>query len=848
MKKEKYSISGMSCAACQARVEKAVSNLDGVSTCAVNLLTNSMQVEYDEKLTDNDIISAVKNAGYGASHFVEKEVNNKKLDNETKVLLRRLLMSFLILIPLFYIAMGYMVGWYIFELEKHLVILGIIEAVLALTLMIINHKFFTSGFKALFHSGPNMDTLVALGSGISFVYSFVLLILLFVNYNNQELMMHYSMNFAFETAGMVPTFITIGKTLEAYSKGKTTTAIKALINLMPKEAHLVNGEVIKDIKIDEIKLNDLLLVKPGESFPVDGIIVKGESSVNEAMITGESLPIDKVINDEVKAGTININSVLYVKATKIGKETTLSKIIKLVEDASLTKSKISQIVDKVSLVFVPVVIGISIIVFTFWMIFGQDFVNTHLSVHNTLLSYSLDRGISVLVISCPCALGLATPVAIMVGNGKAAKNGILFKNSPAIENLGKAKFVVLDKTGTITKGSPEVNGFSTISDENEFIQIAYSLELLSEHPLAKAIVQKASDYDSKQLEVKEFESITGIGLKGKINGVSYQIVNESFINENKIINPFEEEIKLYKNKANTLVFILKEGTIYGFFAIKDEIKEDSKEAIKELKSLGLIPIMLTGDNEESAREIAKEVGIEHYVFKVLPEDKLVIVKRLQEFGQVIMVGDGINDAPALTQADIGVSIKRGSDIAIDSADVILMKSTLIDVAAAIRVSRATTLNIKENLFWAFFYNIIMIPIAAGALSFANIYQLKPYMGSLAMSLSSLCVVLNALRLNIFKLYSITKFRKTTDFDMSLVDLTIDHDEENYMKKEMHIKGMMCEHCVARVDKALRSVEGVNDVKVNLKKANAIIKSKEELDNEILTKAVVDAGYEVTSIE
>lgn len=838
----------MSCAACQARVEKAVSNLDGVNTCAVNLLTNSMQVEYDDKLSDQDIISAVKNAGYGAEHYVEKENQNNKLDSETKILLKRLLISFLILIPLFYIAMGYMVGWYIFALEEHLIILGSIECALALTLMLINHKFFASGIKALLHGGPNMDTLVALGSGISFIYSFVLFVLVIINYNNQDLMMHYSMNFAFETAGMVPTLITIGKTLEAYSKGKTTTAIQALVKLMPKEAHLVKNDEITDTKIEDIKVNDILLVKPGESFPVDGVIIKGESSVNEAMITGESMPIDKVVNNEVKAGTINISSALYIKTVKIGKNTVLSQIIKMVEDASLTKSKISQIVDKVSLVFVPTVIGISLIVFTLWMILGKEFVETHLSVHNTLLSYSLDRAISVLVISCPCALGLATPVAIMVGNGKAAKNGILFKTSEAIENLGKAKFVVLDKTGTITKGSPEVTDIISETNEEELMTIMYSLELLSEHPLAKAIVQKAVDYNVKQEEVINFINLSGVGLKGTIKNVTYEIVNEGYLIEHHINNPYIEKTNQFKLQAKTLVFCLKEGTIFGVFAIKDEIKDDSKQAIIELKKLGLIPVMLTGDNMESAKEIAKEVGIESFVYKVFPEDKLTIVKRLQEHGLVIMVGDGINDSPALTQADIGVSIKRGSDIAIDSADVVLMKSTLVDVAAAVRLSRATTFNIKENLFWAFFYNIIMIPIAAGAFSSLGLYQLKPYMGAAAMSLSSLCVVLNALRLNLFNLYSINKCNRKNDFDISTVDLSIEHEEDNLMKKIINVKGMMCEHCVARVEKALTNLEGVDNVKVNLKKANAIIKSKEEINNDVIIKAITDAGYEVTGIE
>lgn len=847
MKSQKFNVTGMSCAACQARVQKSVSNMDGVLECSVNLVTNSMQVQYEDNISDEQIIDTVKKAGYGAEVFKEEERKVERFDKATKKLFRRLLISLSILVPLFYIAMGYMVPWYIFGLEQYPLILGIIEAILSLAILIVNYQFFVNAYNFIFHGDRSMGTLVALGSGTAFIYSFVLLILVAVNYSNSEMMSHYAMNYAFETAGMVPTFITIGKTLEAYSKGKTTNAIKSLIKLMPKEAHLLKGDEIIDVDINEIKISDLILVKPGETFPVDGIIVNGVSSVNEAMLTGESMPIDKNINDEVKTGTLNLSGALTVKATKVGKDTILSKIIKMVEDASLTKSKISKSVDRVSLIFVPVVVGISIIVFIFWLIFGQDFVINHLSTHNTLLSYSFDRAIAVLVIACPCALGLATPVAIMVGNGKAAKNGILIKSAEAIEKSAVAKFVVLDKTGTITKGSPEVTDIVT-DNEKEFISIAYSLEVLSDHPLAKAIVQKANDYEIDKKEVTDFANIPGVGVKGVIDNVLYQGVNETYLVEHKIENIFKDKTEQFKKEAKTLVFILKEATLYGVFAIKDEVKEDSKEAINELKNLGLIPVMLTGDNEASAKEIAAEVEIDKYVYKVLPDDKLEIIKRLQEHGLVIMVGDGINDAPALTQADVAFAIKRGSDIAIDSADIILMKSTLKDVASEIRLARATVRNIKENLFWAFFYNLIMIPIAAGVFSPLGLYSLKPYMGAAAMSLSSITVVLNALRLNLFKLYDKNKFAKKNDFDLPNIDLEIEKEDEGMTKTVVNVKGMMCMHCVARVEKALIEIEGVDKVKVDLNKGTATIKSKEVIDSNRIKDAIVNAGYEVTNIE
>ena len=842
MENEKYSVKGMSCAACQARVESAVKKVDGVSSCSVNLLTNSMLVSYDG-VTSDEIISAVKKAGYDAELASEDTLLkvDSKVDKETKYLIIRLIVSFVLLIPLFYISMGYMVGWPIFGLENNLIVLAIIELVLSLAIMVINNKFFINGTKALFTGGPNMDTLVALGSAVSFIYSLVLFILMIVNKDNMDEVMRLSMNLSFETAGMVPTLITIGKLLESYSKGKTTNAIKSLINLQPKIAHVRRGDTTIDIEINEMVKGDIYIVRPGESFPADGIVVDGSSSVNEASLTGESLPIDKAEGDLVKSGTINLNGVLTCKAEKVGSETILAQIIKTVETASGTKTNISRITDRVSAIFVPTVIGIALLTFILWLIFGEGFV-TSLANGNTTLTYAIERGVAVLVISCPCALGLATPVAIMVGNGKAAKNGILFKTAKALENVHNANIVVLDKTGTITKGMPEVSDVISLKgSENELLQVALSLEENSEHPLAKAIIRTAHDLDIKPLTMKEVEAIPGVGVKGIIGKDTYLIANEKEV-LNRKIKFNEEQVTTLKKQGKTISFIIKNNDILGLIVIKDSIKEDSKEAIENFKKLGLVTVMLTGDNKVTAMEIAKESGIDYVIGEVLPNDKLEVIKELKKYGKVIMIGDGINDAPALTEADIGVAIARGSDIAIDSSDVVLMKSTLLDAVKMINISRITYRNILENLFWAFFYNIIMIPLAAGALTGVGLTKLKPWMGSAAMALSSVTVVLNALRIN---LYNLEKNRKTRIKELTNIDIKeIENSlgRTSLMEIELKITGMMCMHCVANVEKALKAVPGVKEVIVSLDKGNAIVKG-ENLDEEALKQAVINAGYE-----
>ncbi|MCR5505669.1 MAG: heavy metal translocating P-type ATPase, partial [Bacilli bacterium] len=731
---EKYKITGMSCAACSARVNKAVGNLKGVKSVNVNLLTNSMLVSYDDSITSEDIIKTVEKAGYGASllngNKEEKKASSSLKeefkDNETPRLLKRLIISLILLIPLVYLGMGYMLNWPLGGLGNNPLILALIEMSIALVIMFVNKKFFISGTKALFHGGPNMDTLVALGSGVAFIYSFIMMFFLgHAAMSGNDLASRQSalhmimMNISFETAGMVPTLITIGKTLESYSKGKTTNAIKSLLDLAPKTANVIRNDVEISIPLEEVMINDVFIVRPGESIPVDGMIISGTSSVDESALTGESMPIDKNVGDVVKSATINKNGVLTCKAVRVGDETTLNQIIKMVETASNSKAKISNVADKIAGIFVPTVISIALIVFGGWMIFGKGFLNSHPDIQSSLLSYSIERAIAVLVISCPCALGLATPVAIMVGNGKGAKNGILFKNASTMEEAGKIDYLILDKTGTITKGEPKVTDIKVIGkhNEEELLTLAYSLEYSSEHPLSLAIKEIAKDRGIVNKEVKDFKAISGRGIIGKIDKENIYGGNLKLIEENGLLN--EEVSSLVdelSNQGKTPLIFAKNKEIIGVIAVSDVVKEDSKDAIRLIKGLGIVPIMLTGDNEKAAHYIANEVGIDYVISDVFPEGKLDIINEMKKHGKVAMVGDGINDAASLTAADIGIAIGKGSDIAIESASIVLMKSTLMDAYGAIRLSKQTLLNIKENLFWAFFYNIIMIPIAAGAFS------------------------------------------------------------------------------------------------------------------------------------
>ena len=843
----------MSCAACSARVQNTVSKLNGVKEISVNLLTNSMIVSYEETIIDSkSIIEAVKKSGYGAEliNQAQSQRNSKELeDNETPRLLKRFIVSLVLLIPLFYLSMGYMLNWPIGILSEKLYILASIELVFSLAIMIINHKFFISGTKAILHLSPNMDTLVMLGSGVAFIYSFVMSIILFtktaqgVDSHHLHLIM---MNISFETAGMVPTLITIGKILESYSKGKTTTAIKDLLDLSPKTANVIRGGKVIVIPVEDVQIKDVFLVKPGESIPVDGIIIEGYSSIDESMLTGESIPIDKSIGEIIKSGTINQNGLLKCQAIRVGQDTTINQIIQAVEKASNSKAKISKIADKVSAIFVPAVILIALVVFAGWMIFGNEFVSSHPDIESNLLSYSIERAIAVLVISCPCALGLATPVAIMVGSGKGARNGILFKNAESIEETCKVKYIILDKTGTITVGRPEVTDVISFVNENELLEIAYSIELNSTHPLAKSIIDYCQKNNIENKEVSSFESIPGKGLICKVEKDTVVTGNIRFLNE-KMVDLAEKTqiIDDLSKQGKTPLLFARNGQLIGVIAVSDTIKKDSKDAIEKIKNLGIVPVMLTGDNEYSAKYIANQVGIDHVISNVLPEGKLEIIEKIKKYGKVMMVGDGINDAIALTSADIGVAIGNGSDVAINSGSVVLMKSSLMDAYAAIRLSQHTYLNIKENLFWAFMYNILMIPIAAGVFSTIGFYKLMPWMGSAAMALSSVFVVVNALRINLFKPHkSHSRKIKVEELDfLNKYDACL-IKEEKQMKQVIKVEGMMCMHCVAHVQKALESLEGVEKVEVSLKDNEAIIFSKAEIKEKDIEQAISDAGYKL----
>lgn len=831
---KQYNVTGMSCASCVARVEKAVNKVEGVTSCSVNLLTNSMSVDGD--VNSSDVISAVEKAGYGASlkgnSSKENKTNDEPLkDTETPKLKKRLFSSLIFLLLLMYISMGHMMWGFPLPsiLANNHIAMGLIQLLLTGIIMVINQKFFISGFKALIHRSPNMDTLVALGAGASFIYSVYSLFAMTnaqVN-NDMSLVMKYMDEFYFESAGMILTLITLGKMLESYSKGKTTNAIKGIMNLAPKKATILVDNVEKVVPVEEVKIGDIFVVKPGENIPVDGVVIEGESAVNESALTGESIPADKTVGDNVSGATVNQSGFIKCKATKVGEDTTLSQIIKMVSDASATKAPIAKVADKVSGVFVPIVISMAVVTIIVWLLCGATFGN------------ALVRGISVLVISCPCALGLATPVAIMVGNGVGAKNGILFKNATSLETTGKVSYVLLDKTGTITNGTPVVTDIipSENYTENDLLSYASSLESKSEHPLAKAVVQKAIDSNIKTLDTTDFKSLTGNGVSAKINGKT--IVGGSVKHISSITNTDENIIKQADDlatKGKTPLLFVMDNQLLGIIAVADVVKSDSPKAIKELQNMGIKVVMVTGDNEKTAQAIAKESGVDEVIASVLPDGKEKVVTQYKEKGMVAMVGDGINDAPALTRADIGIAIGAGTDVAIDSADIVLMKSKLTDVSGAIRLSRGTLRNIHENLFWAFIYNVIGIPLAAGVWIPIFGWTLSPMFGAAAMSLSSFCVVTNALRLNFLNIRSSKRDRKIKN--------KTNKKEKNTMTTTLKINGMMCPHCEATVKTALESIDGVTSAEVSHESGTAVVTLSKEVSEDVLKKAVVDKGYTV----
>lgn len=859
MKEEKFDITGMSCAACSAHVHKAVSSLKGVHEVSVNLLTNSMTLQKEEGVEDSQIVEAVEKAGYGAKRVGSPDAPSPKKslneNKETKRLLIRFLVSFVLLVPLFYFAMGSMMGWNIGVFGENYFYLGLLEMLLSALIMLINRAFFVSGFKSLIHGGPNMDTLVSLGSGVAFIYG-VAMMFVMASYLQQgsnpvdwDGVMKAGMNLTFETSGMVPCLITIGKFLESYSKGKTTNAIRSLLELAPQTAHVLRNGREETIPADQLVLGDRFVVRPGEAFPADGTILEGQSSVDESALSGEAMPVDKKEGDFVSASTINQNGALVCLAKRVGKDTTLSQIVDMVENAASSKTKISLLADKVSGIFVPTVLGIATLTFLGWLLFGKNFVSG--LAYETPLSYALSRAISVLVVACPCALGLATPVAIMVGSGKGAKNGILFKNASSLEETGKACFVVLDKTGTITQGKPSVVEVLPASHfkEEELIKLACALESRSEHPLAKAVREYGNNKKIDPIpSIEDFLALPGHGVQGKVEGEICYGANLSFFLDRPWMNAsIQETAKAQSQKGRTPLLFEKGGEYVGLLSLADPIKEDSKEAIAALKNRGYIPVILSGDNALSVDALAKEAGIRHYASDLLPQDKLNFISKLQEKGKVIMVGDGINDAPALTKADIGAAIGAGADIAIDSADVVLMKGSLMDLVYALDLSRYTILNIKENLFWAFFYNLAMIPIAAGVFSGVGLAKLKPWYGAAAMALSSTTVCLNALRINAFRLKKKGKRRLSKEKEL---EEWLSHNglnnqnlkEENKMEKRIQVEGMMCEHCVAHVKKALEGVKGVTKAEVSLAKKEAVVILKEEVSDETLVHAVEEAGY------
>ena len=882
---DQYNVTGMSCAACSARVEKAVSKVPGVTACSVSLLTNSMGVE--GTASPAEIISAVTAAGYGASlkgnksnRVSQSEAEEALEDHETPALKHRLIASAGFLLVLMYFSMGHMMwGWPLpaWFKDNH-VAMGLVQMILAAIVMVINQKFFINGFKSLWHRSPNMDTLVALGSMASFVWSVYALFAMTRAQVDGDMaaVMNYMMEFYFESAAMILTLITVGKMLEARSKGKTTDALKSLMKLAPKTASVERDGKEVSVPVEQVQKGDVFLVRPGENIPVDGVILEGNSAVNESALTGESIPVDKAAGDQVSAGTVNQSGFIKCTASRVGEDTTLSQIIKMVSDAAATKAPIAKIADKVSGIFVPTVITIAVITTLVWLLTGHDF------------GYALARGISVLVISCPCALGLATPVAIMVGNGMGAKNGILFKTAVSLEEAGKVQIVALDKTGTITSGQPEVTDVLPAPgvDKEELLQYAYTLESRSEHPLARAILTKGKEMDLELLKISDFMALPGNGLTGTVNHRIMAGGSLAFVSsKTRVPDSFTVQAKTLADAGKTPLLFMRDGKLLGIIAVADVIKKDSPQAVRELQAMGIRVVMLTGDNERTAKAIGAQAGVDQVIAGVLPDGKESVIRKLKEKGKVAMVGDGINDAPALTRADLGIAIGAGTDIAIDAADVVLMKSRLSDVPAAVRLSRATLRNIHENLFWAFFYNVIGIPLAAGVWIPLFGWTLNPMFGAAAMSLSSFCVVTNALRLNLFRIHDAGKDKKihpvdldymvTGDHEINNYEInnheisnneTCNHDEcnheacnhkiNNHNEKEkknmvtitVNVEGMMCGHCEAHVNQAIKNAFQVEDVVSSHEKNTTVITAKEHLDEDKIRQVIKDAGYEVTGIQ
>lgn len=855
---EQYSVTGMSCAACSSRVEKAVSKVEGVTSCSVSLLTNSMGVE--GTAMPQEIIAAVEAAGYGASRKQGGEqgktsgptlTEDELEDHTTPMMVKRLCVSVVFLLVLMYFSMGHMMwNWPVPAVMKdNHVAMGLLQLLLTMAVMIINQKFFISGFKGLIHRAPNMDTLVALGSGASFGYS---LYALFAMTGAQvrgdmDMVMMYMHEFYFESAAMILTLITIGKTLEAYSKGKTTDALKGLMKLAPKKAVILQNGKETEVSIDQVKKGDIFVVRPGENIPVDGTVLEGTSAVNEAALTGESIPVDKEPGDAVSAATVNQSGFLKCQAERVGEDTTLSQIIQMVSDAAATKAPIAKIADKVSGIFVPAVILIAAVTFVIWLLVGQTF------------GYALARGISVLVISCPCALGLATPVAIMVGNGMGARHGIMFKTAVSLEETGKMNIIALDKTGTITNGEPVVTDILPVEgmQAERLMSLAATLEQKSEHPLAKAVMKKAEEDQLQLQEVTDFQALPGNGLSAVLNRKKLIGGNQKFIaSQMQIPLQLKEQADALAEEGKTPLFFGMDDELIGVIAVADVIKEDGRQAVDELKGMGIHVVMLTGDNERTAKAIGRQAGVDEVIAGVLPDGKESVIRELKKKGKVAMVGDGINDAPALTRADIGIAIGAGTDIAIDAADVVLMKSRLKDVPAAIRLSRQTLKNIKENLFWAFIYNIIGIPLAAGVWIHLTGWQLNPMFGAAAMSLSSVCVVSNALRLNLFKMYSTRKDKKMKYAITGSVLSSIEEDtdkkqnlkEVSGMQKTIKIEGMMCGHCEATVKKALEALDGVEEAVVSHEAGTAELKLSADVADDVLTKAVEEKDFKVVSVQ
>lgn len=857
---KQYIVTGMSCAACSTRVEKAVSKVPGVTSCSVSLLTNSMGVE--GSATDQEIIKAVVDAGYGAS---AKDAGGEKnggansaaaseealADHETPILKKRLLYSVGFLLVLMYFSMGHMMwNWPLPAfMDGNHVMMGLVQLYLTVIIMVINQKFFINGFKSLFHGAPNMDTLVALGSFASFGYSsYALFAMTYAEHQGDaEAVMGYMHEFYFESAAMILTLITVGKMLEARSKGKTTDALKSLMKLSPKTAVVEKEGKETEVPVEQVRIGDVFVVRPGENIPVDGVVLEGNSAVNEAALTGESIPVDKQAGDRVSAATINQSGFIRCEATRVGEDTTLSQIIRMVSDAAATKAPIAKVADKVSGIFVPAVISIAVLTVIVWLIAGES------------VGFALARGISVLVISCPCALGLATPVAIMVGNGMGAKNGILFKTAVSLEETGKVEIVALDKTGTITSGEPKVTDVLAAdgTSEEELLKLAYSLESRSEHPLAKAIVAYGAEKQAEQIPVSEFKALPGNGLEGKVGDADVKGGSLKFAqSQTEISEKIKSQAEKLAEEGKTPLMFLKNGILAGMIAVADVIREDSPQAVKELQNMGIEVVMLTGDNERTAKAIGRQAGVDRVIAGVLPDGKEEVIRRLKEQGKVAMVGDGINDAPALTRADMGIAIGAGADVAIDAADVVLVKSRLSDVPAAIRLSRGTLRNIHENLFWAFFYNVIGIPLAAGIWIPIFGWKLNPMFGAAAMSLSSFCVVTNALRLNLLNIKDSRKDKKIrrkaaapAGAVVAAAEINTETKKENKtMTKTMKIEGMMCGHCEAAVKKALEALDGVASAEVSHEKGTAVVTLDKDVDNAVLTKAVEDKDYKVVSVQ